>query len=92
MILYSNQLQTTAALDLHKIRLRLTAKLQKHPEVPNSTKYVKYVLLGPSSLTIFVQNEKKRDADWAERINNILARRDELLREADIGTSIYLRI
>ncbi|THH10653.1 hypothetical protein EW145_g1183 [Phellinidium pouzarii] len=33
----------------------------------------------------FYDNEKRRDADWTERINKILARRDDLLSEADIG-------
>ncbi|KAI5123920.1 hypothetical protein M0805_006338 [Coniferiporia weirii] len=33
----------------------------------------------------FYDNEKRRDADWTERINKILLRRDELMRESDIG-------
>ncbi|KAH8119422.1 DNA/RNA polymerase [Phellopilus nigrolimitatus] len=33
----------------------------------------------------FYNNEKRRDADWTIRINKILTRRNELLRESDIG-------
>ncbi|EJD02943.1 DNA/RNA polymerase [Fomitiporia mediterranea MF3/22] len=33
----------------------------------------------------FYENEKRRDADWTERINKLLERRDELLRESDIA-------
>ncbi|KAL5485240.1 hypothetical protein ACEPAI_7882 [Sanghuangporus weigelae] len=32
----------------------------------------------------YYENEKRRDADWTARINKILGRRDELLRESDI--------
>ncbi|KAL5523748.1 hypothetical protein ACEPAG_7921 [Sanghuangporus baumii] len=32
----------------------------------------------------YYENEKRRDADWTARINKILERRDELLRESDI--------
>lgn len=72
---------------LLRISRRSIEKLRRLLRARSSMRYL-FLIAWNSAPHCYIQNEKRRDADWTERINNILARRDELMGEADIGTGI----
>ena len=58
-------------------------------EASKGSKFYEVCFKLPSLQTIWphilFQNEKRKDMELTERINMILRKRDELLREADMG-------